>query len=382
MRNFDFSFSLPIVNVLLVNEEAALYNGLEVSNMAENDIYAALAERHGYRNSVRYRRILEYLMTPEQAELVALLPMQYEDIANRLNTSPATVKKEMEKLYRKGVIFARGPENLEESSFALGVVQLHDITMCSFDRDEVRDRKLFELWDDFCVNEWDHDQVSAWLKGEQPQGRVVPAYKAIQNSPEILPCEDMRQIISSARSIAVSYCTCRRRKGALGKKCKKSHPMVDIQFNLSAEYLISRNAGKRLTHEEAMALIDKCEEMGLIHTCENSTRMRPRWGMCNCCTDCCMIYEPINRFHAPVTKCIAKSRYEACLDEDLCTGCEICLEWCPFEAITMVNGSKKEKASIDTEKCMGCGICVLKCDFQALSLKLVRPAEHIPQPTP
>lgn len=351
--------------------------------MAENDTFSNLAERHEYKDSVRYRRILEYLMTTRQAELVALLPMKYEELAKSLKMKVEAVKKEVEGLYRKGVIFARGPENLEESSFALGVVQLHDITMCSFDHDEVRDRKLFELWDDFCINEWDPNQVAGWLKGEQPQGRVVPAYKAIANSHEILPCEDMRQIINSARSIAVSYCTCRRRKGAVGKKCKKSHPMVDIQFNLSAEYLISRNAGKRLTREETLALIDQCEEMGLIHTCENSTRLRPRWGMCNCCTDCCMIYEPINRFHAPVTKCIAKSRYEAHLDEELCTGCEICLDWCPFEAINMVSpkGSKEEKASIDTEKCMGCGICVLKCDYQALSLKLVRPAEHIPSPT-
>ena len=349
--------------------------------MAKHDVYSSLAERHGYKDSPRYRRILEYLMTPRQAELAALMPLKYEELAKKLNMDVAAVKREVEGLYRKGVIFARGPENLEESSFALAVVQLHDITMCSFDRDDARDKKLFELWDDFCVNEWDPDQVADWMKREQPQGRIVPAYKAILNSPEILPCEDMRQIINSARSIAVSYCTCRRRKGALGKKCKKSHPMVDIQFNVSAEYLISRNAGKRLSREEALALIDQCEGLGLIHTCENSTRMRPRWGMCNCCTDCCMIYEPINRFEAPVTKCIAKSRYEARLDEELCTGCEICVDWCPFGAIEMVKpkGSKKEKASVDAVKCMGCGICVLKCDYQALSLKLMRPPEHIPQ---
>jgi len=349
--------------------------------MTKNDVYKALAERHGYKDSLRYRRILEYLMTPKQAELAALMPMKYDELAKKLNMDVAAVKKEVEGLYRKGVVFARGLESLEEASFALAVVQLHDITMCSFDRDDVRDKKLFELWDDFCVNEWDPDQVADWMKREQPQGRIVPAYKAILNSPEILPCEDMRQIINSARSIAVSYCTCRRRKGAIGKKCKKSHPMVDIQFNVSAEYLISRNAGKRLSHEEALALIDQCEGLGLIHTCENSMRMRPRWGMCNCCTDCCMIYEPISRFQAPVTKCIARSRYEAQLDEDLCTGCEICVDWCPFGAIKMVKpkGSKKEKASVDAEKCMGCGICVLKCDYQALNLKLVRPPEHIPQ---
>jgi len=144
-------------------------------DMPKNDAHTALAARHGYANSVRYRRILEYLMTPRQAELVVLLPMKFDELAKKLGMDVAKVKKEVEGLYRKGVIFARGPENLEESSFALAVVQLHDITMCSFERDDVRDKKLFELWDDFCVNEWDPDQVSSWLKLDVPQGRIVPA---------------------------------------------------------------------------------------------------------------------------------------------------------------------------------------------------------------
>jgi Pyruvate/2-oxoacid:ferredoxin oxidoreductase delta subunit len=158
--------------------------------------------------------------------------------------------------------------------------------------------------------------------------------------------------------------------------------MVDIQFNLSAEYLISRNAGTRTSVDEALAIIDECEDVGLLHTCENSTRMRPRWGMCNCCTDCCMIYEPLNRFRVSVTKCIAPSRYEARVDSDICDGCQNCMDWCRFDAIDMVqpDGSKKYKASVDPEVCMGCGICVLKCEPEALSLHLVRPPEHIPQP--
>ena len=350
--------------------------------MSKNDAYAVLAGRHGYQDSLRYRRILEYLMTPEQAQLVTFLPMKYEELANRLGTDVETVKRQLETMYEKGLIFARSPENLEESSFALAVVQFHDITMCWFNVDPARDRKLFELWDDFCVNEWDPDQVASWERGAAPQGRIVPAYRAILNSPEILPCEDMRQIVNSARSIAVTHCTCRRRKGAVGKECQKSHSMVDIQFNVSAEYLISRNAGKRVSADEAMAIIDECEELGLLHTCENSTRMRPRWGMCNCCTDCCMIYEPLSRFNVPVTKCVAKTRYECRVDEESCTGCELCIDWCPFEALSMKRaaGSDDEKACVDRDKCMGCGICVLKCDYDALSLELVRPAEHIPEP--
>ncbi|UCG83876.1 MAG: 4Fe-4S dicluster domain-containing protein [Dehalococcoidia bacterium] len=349
--------------------------------MSSSDKYAELAARHGYRDSVRYRRILEYLITPEESRLVALLPMKYDRLAEEMGTDVDSVNKQLEGLYERGVIFARSPDNLEEASFALAVVQFHDITMCWFDVDIKKDRKLFELWDDFCVNEWDPDQVASWDAGEGPQGRIVPAYKAILDSPEILPCEDMREIIRSARSIAVTHCTCRRRKEAVGNKCDASHSMVDIQFNLSAEYLISRNAGTRISADEALALVEECEDLGLLHTCENSTRMRPRWGMCNCCIDCCMIYEPLNRFKVPVMKCVAPSRYEAGVDQGLCDGCQNCVDWCQFEAIELVRpeGSKKYLAQVNPEKCMGCGVCVLKCEPQALSLRLVRPADHIPQ---
>ncbi len=40
--------------------------------------------------------------------------------------------------------------------------------------------------------------------------------------------------------------------------------------------------------------------------------------------------------------------------------------------------SKEMKASIDVEKCYGCGACVVGCPEKVLTLKLVRPAEHIP----
>jgi ferredoxin len=46
-----------------------------------------------------------------------------------------------------------------------------------------------------------------------------------------------------------------------------------------------------------------------------------------------------------------------------CTGCGICLDVCPVEAIVVVNGT----ATI-SDDCTGCGACVAKCPNGALSL--------------
>jgi len=101
---------------------------------------------------------------------------------------------------------------------------------------------------------------------------------------------------------------------------------------------------------------------------------------CNCCRDCCMIYVPMDMVGVSIGKVWGKSRYQAEVDQDDCTGCQDCVERCLFDAIDMVKpeGSKKLKAVIDPEKCWGCGVCVVGCEPKALSLTLVRPVEHIP----
>lgn len=66
------------------------------------------------------------------------------------------------------------------------------------------------------------------------------------------------------------------------------------------------------------------------------------------------------------------------LDNDVCTGCGICAEVCPEEAIVVgaVGGVRRglvdDAASIrvDETKCSYCGVCVIMCPFSALALKV------------
>ena len=101
-----------------------------------------------------------------------------------------------------------------------------------------------------------------------------------------------------------------------------------------------------------------------------------------------MNYVPMDMLNESIGHVWAKSRFEAVVDRDKCTGCQDCVDRCQFDAIEMVRvktattkkGKKgKLKSIIDPEKCWGCGVCVLACDeANAMSMKTVRPPEHIP----
>jgi 4Fe-4S ferredoxin len=66
------------------------------------------------------------------------------------------------------------------------------------------------------------------------------------------------------------------------------------------------------------------------------------------------------------------------LNSEVCTGCGICVEACPEEAIALgLVGATRRGAvgyaapvDIDERECVYCGVCVIMCPFNALTLKV------------
>jgi len=353
--------------------------------MSTQDAYESLVGGVGFPGSARLRRVLENLMTPDQAQMVAALPATVAEVAEKTGFAEDEVRKALDDLFYKGVAFPRGDfVSRDYYRFARNITQLHDASMATQARDVVRDRPFYELWYDFIINEMYPRTAELFQQAQAPLTRVVPAYKSIKDLPGVLPCENFPEMLKAQELIGVVPCSCRYCTTAVGEHCEHTSEEERwncLQFGRGAEYAIKRESGRQLSIEEALELCEKVEEDGLVHQWPNSAIMTGVNTSCQCCRDCCMIYVPMDQARMPIGKVWQKSRYQAYMvDLDACDGCQDCVERCQFDAVTMakVEGSRKLKASIIEDNCFGCGSCVVGCEPGVLKMKVVQPPEFIP----
>ena len=113
-----------------------------------------------------------------------------------------------------------------------------------------------------------------------------------------------------------------------------------------------------ITKEEALRIIDSCDEAGLV---PQPFVAQDVGGMCNCCG----ILRSIKMHPKPAERVL--TNYFAEVDADACSACETYLDRCQMDAITI---GDQDVAMIDRDRCIGCGLCVSTCPSEALSLKL------------
>ncbi len=356
--------------------------------MSKNDALEVIMERLGNPGSDRFRRVLEELMTPEQAQMAEALPGTPQEVADKTGIALDSVNDGLDDLFFKGAVFPRG--DFKERSYyrlARSDGQLHDATMATLKLDVEKDRPFFEAWWDFKINEWYPNSAKGMKERGKPGLRLVPAYNSIKDLEDILPYENYPEILKAQKRIAVTPCPCRLNTLSMGEECEihdeVTHPAC-LQFGRSADYVIERGSGTELTLAEALELNDAMEESGLLHWWSNSKNITQLKFGCNCCRDCCASLVPLDQAGLPIGLSWEKTRYVAYTSQEDCSGCQECLDRCPFEAIDMERpeGSKKYKAVVDSEKCFGCGVCVVGCKDEALKMKMVRPPDHIPEDVP
>jgi heterodisulfide reductase subunit A len=59
----------------------------------------------------------------------------------------------------------------------------------------------------------------------------------------------------------------------------------------------------------------------------------------------------------------------AAVDEELCSGCRVCINLCPYTAISFISQDGGGVARINEALCKGCGTCVAACPAGAITAR-------------
>jgi Pyruvate/2-oxoacid:ferredoxin oxidoreductase delta subunit len=303
--------------------------------------------------------IFDRIASVEDLKILSSLPNTPKAAAAQLDMSEAEVAGALHDLHMRGFIW------MEEVTSAGPRYVFADIGifMDSVLFDPRYDRygdEFYDVWQKY----WNEEH--AHLYQEDDTFRVLPVEEVIRGT-KILPYESASQILSAARRIAVQRCACRVRE----RRCDNPRETCISMDNL-ADYVISRNSGREISLEEALELLKKCEDLGLVHQTVNSDTPDV---ICNCCSCCCSFLRSILYYGQQAAS--AKSRFAPKFDREKCATCEdrVCVSRCVFGGISEKGG----QLHIDYQRCWGCGLCAHACPQGAIRLEAIRKADHIPR---
>lgn len=342
---------------------------MEIKKKRENmDVYERLADalnRHpeGFprTQSGVELQILMRIFSPDEARLGSLLTHEMEaleTLSARTRMAQDELEKRLWAMSAKGKVRRRKSEATGQWTYRMApfIPGFYEEYMTA-----TRDMELLHL-----MGHYAREGAMLIMTPTPALQRVLPASDSI-GPDEILPYDDVKKAIMQAKSFALFDCTCRVTQDMRGER------PCDFPVNncLQLYYEERETTSHSITRQQALAILDEAEAVGLVHTGTNYGKDM-HW-ICNCCGCCCNLIR--NLMEEGLEGAIAKANYYAVAAPGACSGCAVCVSRCPVKAIAI----GAEGPAIDLDDCIGCGLCVTACPEGSLSLAR-KPADAVEEP--
>ncbi|MFB0502229.1 MAG: ATP-binding protein [Candidatus Bathyarchaeia archaeon] len=185
---------------------------------------------------------------------------------------------------------------------------------------------------------------------------------------QVVPVEDVKEIITLSSPIARIACVCRRavRASFDEKTCIALGPIFLEYAKEWPDY--TRGGIDYISKEETVELMEGFNRKGYVATIWRLFDSPAVVGFCNCEFPTCGALRGRRYYGDWYNFFLRKAEYVAMEDFDKCNGCRVCASRCQFGAITY--SPYLEKAIINMKKCAGCGLCRDTCPQNAIELVL------------
>ena len=297
-------------------------------------------------------KILRYLFSEADAALfLTLTPMLEtpEAVAARLELPVDKVAAHLENMARKGLLFRLEKRDTVKYGAIPFVHGLFEFQVKTLSKDLAL---MVEQYENEGFERAMMDSGGYFL-------RTIPIQRSVDATQHIAAFEDAAAMLKQKDLIVVTDCICRKRSETVDKSCGKPLEAC-FMFGSMGQYYLDREMGRKIDLEEAIAILKKCQEAGLVT--QPATSQNPS-GMCNCCEDCCGVLRALNKHPKPAE--IAFSNYQALVDGAECLGCSTCLDRCQMNAVSL---NDEGLAEVNPDRCIGCGLCVTTCPSGAMKL--------------
>lgn len=162
--------------------------------------------------------------------------------------------------------------------------------------------------------------------------RVLPIQRSIDGNSRKASYEEVSKHINEADVFSVSDCSCRTSRESMGEGCGHLKEEMCIQLGHAAEYYIKTGRGREITKEEALEIIKRAEDNGLMHSIPNLDEPGHTHAICNCCGCGCYAMRLANEY---INNDIVRSNYKSVVDESKCVACGECVDVCPTNALRL-----------------------------------------------